>query len=141
MVIQVTRTEQQQQQQQHQACAFTALGAWTCQRHATPLLLADWSLSRHSGRGISSERHFLLAGPFRSFIGDLSTVFFFPAGFMIVGPLSRLCKKAPRIFLAMNPQVVFVLGGPGAGKGTQCAKIVEVGRSRATSDITGLVLE
>lgn len=60
---------------------------------------------------------------------------------MIVGPLSRLCKKAPRIFLAMNPQVVFVLGGPGAGKGTQCAKIVEVGRSRATSDITGLVLE
>ena len=25
-----------------------------------------------------------------------------------------------------NPAVVFVLGGPGAGKGTQCAKIVEV---------------
>lgn len=25
-----------------------------------------------------------------------------------------------------NPIVVFVLGGPGAGKGTQCAKIVEV---------------
>ncbi|KAL4608133.1 UMP-CMP kinase [Arapaima gigas] len=25
----------------------------------------------------------------------------------------------------MKPQVVFVLGGPGAGKGTQCAKIVE----------------
>ena len=24
------------------------------------------------------------------------------------------------------PKVVFVLGGPGAGKGTQCAKIVEV---------------
>lgn len=24
------------------------------------------------------------------------------------------------------PNVVFVLGGPGAGKGTQCAKIVEV---------------
>ncbi|KAF4089440.1 hypothetical protein AMELA_G00066840 [Ameiurus melas] len=63
--------------------------------------------------------------PANSFIGDLSTVFFFPAGFMIVGPLRSLCKKAPRIFLAMNPQVVFVLGGPGAGKGTQCAKIVE----------------
>jgi UMP-CMP kinase len=24
-----------------------------------------------------------------------------------------------------KPRVVFVLGGPGAGKGTQCAKIVE----------------
>lgn len=26
----------------------------------------------------------------------------------------------------MKPVVVFVLGGPGAGKGTQCARIVEV---------------
>lgn len=25
----------------------------------------------------------------------------------------------------MKPQVLFVLGGPGAGKGTQCAKMVE----------------
>ena len=25
----------------------------------------------------------------------------------------------------MSPDVVFVLGGPGAGKGTQCARIVE----------------
>jgi len=24
-----------------------------------------------------------------------------------------------------KPQVVFILGGPGAGKGTQCQKIVE----------------
>ena len=31
-----------------------------------------------------------------------------------------------RVSLTMKPQVVFVLGGPGAGKGTQCSKIVEV---------------
>lgn len=31
-----------------------------------------------------------------------------------------------RAALIMKPQVVFVLGGPGAGKGTQCARIVEV---------------
>nr|XP_020442388.1 UMP-CMP kinase [Monopterus albus] len=30
-----------------------------------------------------------------------------------------------RASLMMKPQVVFVLGGPGAGKGTQCTKIVE----------------
>ncbi|XP_041848782.1 UMP-CMP kinase [Melanotaenia boesemani] len=30
-----------------------------------------------------------------------------------------------RVSLIMKPQVVFVLGGPGAGKGTQCSKIVE----------------
>lgn len=30
-----------------------------------------------------------------------------------------------RAALIMKPQVVFVLGGPGAGKGTQCARIVE----------------
>ncbi|XP_059200563.1 UMP-CMP kinase [Centropristis striata] len=30
-----------------------------------------------------------------------------------------------RVLLMMKPQVVFVLGGPGAGKGTQCSKIVE----------------
>lgn len=30
-----------------------------------------------------------------------------------------------RVSQMMKPQVVFVLGGPGAGKGTQCSKIVE----------------
>jgi len=49
---------------------------------------------------------------------------------MIVGLLHRLSGKLPsvvhRISVMMKPQVVFVLGGPGAGKGTQCARIVEV---------------
>lgn len=40
---------------------------------------------------------------------------------------------------AVKPLVVFVLGGPGAGKGTQCAKIVQVSACcfmRFTSDCT-----
>ncbi|XP_062382708.1 UMP-CMP kinase [Sardina pilchardus] len=48
---------------------------------------------------------------------------------MIFRALGRLAEKVPsavhRVVSAMKPQVVFVLGGPGAGKGTQCAKIVE----------------
>ncbi|CAB1325882.1 unnamed protein product [Coregonus sp. 'balchen'] len=48
---------------------------------------------------------------------------------MIFLLLSRLSAKVPsvvyRAALIMKPQVVFVLGGPGAGKGTQCARIVE----------------
>ena len=30
-----------------------------------------------------------------------------------------------------NPWVIFVLGGPGAGKGTQCANIVKVRSARS----------
>ncbi|XP_032387527.1 UMP-CMP kinase [Etheostoma spectabile] len=37
----------------------------------------------------------------------------------------RLPSLLYRVSLMMKPQVVFVLGGPGAGKGTQCSKIVE----------------
>ncbi|XP_062849847.1 UMP-CMP kinase [Trichomycterus rosablanca] len=44
---------------------------------------------------------------------------------MIGGALRSVCSKAPRVVLAMKPQVVFVLGGPGAGKGTQCSKIIQ----------------
>lgn len=49
---------------------------------------------------------------------------------MIVGLLRSSREKVSRIvrgvLVAMKPQVVFVLGGPGAGKGTQCARIVQV---------------
>ncbi|KAJ8274561.1 hypothetical protein COCON_G00091860 [Conger conger] len=46
--------------------------------------------------------------------------------FRILGTLSKKVSDAVyRAALAMKPQVVFVLGGPGAGKGTQCSKIVE----------------
>uniref|UniRef100_A0A3Q4BRI9 UMP-CMP kinase n=1 Tax=Mola mola TaxID=94237 RepID=A0A3Q4BRI9_MOLML len=48
---------------------------------------------------------------------------------MIGRLLSYVCQKVPsllpRVSLMMKPQVVFVLGGPGAGKGTQCSKIVQ----------------
>ncbi|XP_056149042.1 UMP-CMP kinase [Lampris incognitus] len=37
----------------------------------------------------------------------------------------RVSHVLYRVALMMKPQVVFVLGGPGAGKGTQCSKIVE----------------
>uniref|UniRef100_D6RIL5 Cytidine/uridine monophosphate kinase 1 n=1 Tax=Mus musculus TaxID=10090 RepID=D6RIL5_MOUSE len=38
-------------------------------------------------------------------------------------PLTRTLRLFP--LHLMKPLVVFVLGGPGAGKGTQCARIVE----------------
>lgn len=48
---------------------------------------------------------------------------------MISRLFANVSRKAPillsRVLLTMKPQVVFVLGGPGAGKGTQCSKIVE----------------
>uniref|UniRef100_A0A8C9XZU9 UMP-CMP kinase n=3 Tax=Percidae TaxID=8165 RepID=A0A8C9XZU9_SANLU len=49
--------------------------------------------------------------------------------FMIGRLFGNVSQRVPsllyRVSLMMKPQVVFVLGGPGAGKGTQCSKIVE----------------
>ncbi|CAN9503175.1 unnamed protein product [Ophioblennius macclurei] len=44
--------------------------------------------------------------------------------------LAKVSQRVPSVLLSrasltMKPQVVFVLGGPGAGKGTQCSRIVE----------------
>lgn len=48
---------------------------------------------------------------------------------MFVRFVGTVSKRVPRLFcrvsVMMKPQVVFVLGGPGAGKGTQCSKIIE----------------
>lgn len=53
---------------------------------------------------------------------------------MIFRLFCTLSEKVPnvvyRVALMMKPKVVFVLGGPGAGKGTQCARIVEVGEKK-----------
>ncbi|XP_072276841.1 UMP-CMP kinase [Pyxicephalus adspersus] len=47
--------------------------------------------------------------------------------FRALGALPRLSPLFTRSLLSavMKPIVVFVLGGPGAGKGTQCEKIVQ----------------
>lgn len=50
----------------------------------------------------------------------------------------RVWSSFYRVSQMMKPQVVFVLGGPGAGKGTQCARIVEVGWGERTIDINRL---
>ncbi|XP_076001140.1 UMP-CMP kinase [Genypterus blacodes] len=47
---------------------------------------------------------------------------------MICRLFGSVSQKVPSVLYwssLMKPQVVFVLGGPGAGKGTQCSKIVE----------------
>ncbi|CAF97570.1 unnamed protein product [Tetraodon nigroviridis] len=48
---------------------------------------------------------------------------------MVSRLVANVCQKVPSLFYrvspTMKPQVVFVLGGPGAGKGTQCSRIVE----------------
>ncbi|XP_074544231.1 UMP-CMP kinase [Halichoeres trimaculatus] len=48
---------------------------------------------------------------------------------MIGRVLGYVSQRVPSllnlVLLKMKPQVVFVLGGPGAGKGTQCSRIVE----------------
>ena len=52
------------------------------------------------------------------------------AGVCVVSTVSRvsflLVSRFIGVMAAAKPLVVFVLGGPGAGKGTQCANIVRV---------------
>lgn len=59
---------------------------------------------------------------------------------MIFRLFCTLSQRGPnvlyRVALMMKPQVVFVLGGPGAGKGTQCSKIVEVRPDETTRERT-----
>lgn len=48
--------------------------------------------------------------------------------FMFLRRLFMYAKfQAEQVKAMAKPKVVFVLGGPGAGKGTQCTKIVKVG--------------
>lgn len=55
--------------------------------------------------------------------------------FMFGRWVADVSRKVPsllkRVSLGMKPQVVFVLGGPGAGKGTQCSRIVEVRQGKS----------
>ncbi|XP_061746491.1 UMP-CMP kinase isoform X2 [Nerophis ophidion] len=44
---------------------------------------------------------------------------------MLARLVRNVAQRLPSVSMMTKPQVVFVLGGPGAGKGTQCAKIVE----------------
>lgn len=82
-------------------------GYWNCR--ISSLTRSNWVYGL-----ISDYVRIVLRGR-RSFVASrLSAVCFMFAG--------ALC----RVSSAMKPQVVFVLGGPGAGKGTQCAKIVQV---------------
>lgn len=50
---------------------------------------------------------------------------------------SRSCKTGLGAMSSKVPTVVFVLGGPGAGKGTQCGRIEKVGISYSTYIIIG----
>lgn len=52
--------------------------------------------------------------------------FFHGSPLAAVSAAAVLLLLRRRLLLLMKPVVVFVLGGPGAGKGTQCARIVEV---------------
>ena len=47
------------------------------------------------------------------------------------GSMFLHCSRTLRVMAATaRPWVIFVLGGPGAGKGTQCVNIVRVSNAR-----------
>lgn len=115
-------------------------------RHPTPALKKKkciWAVSRDVTSSVGSlplvDRilHFLPTDP-------VHTVRFGVQSWFMISPLiGTVFQKLPscfyRLSLMMKPQVVFVLGGPGAGKGTQCSKIVEVrrmGRERTVKSVT-----
>lgn len=109
-----------------------------------------WSVPGNSGSGVARCVDFLPAHrDWHAFTGERGVL-------SVVSPrrLTRFCscrrwcmiarfvgsvsQRGPsllyRVSLMMKPQVVFVLGGPGAGKGTQCSKIVEVTRDGERKD-------
>jgi UMP-CMP kinase len=49
----------------------------------------------------------------------------FPLSFESLHFARMLTKECLSLHFTLQPTVVFVLGGPGSGKGTQCSNIVE----------------
>ena len=69
--------------------------------------------------------------------GDIWVCMLTAIGLRLCGQLAQRLARI-RGMAALNPLVVFVLGGPGAGKGTQCAKIVQVSVTRTTARRAGI---
>ena len=67
-------------------------------------------------------------------LGDFWVCMLTTIGLRLCGQLAQRLARV-RGMTALKPLVVFVLGGPGAGKGTQCAKIVEVSVTRTTAAV------
>ncbi|CAJ1071917.1 UMP-CMP kinase isoform X1 [Xyrichtys novacula] len=121
-------------------------------RHPTSALKKITSAKRRGYTAASTLRATLLVARINSGSGVVSLIHFLPSDtdthsarrilivstppvhpcrcwFMIGRLFGYVAQRVPRVLyrvsLMMKPQVVFVLGGPGAGKGTQCSRIVE----------------